>query len=850
MEVYSESPLYSLQNLNPVKLLSDLSIKQDLQTDEDINTNGKLVTFKGTSSQLLGTYFPTFDSIKIETGATLSLQTGYTAKIKGKLIVDGTLNYTPNTTFEFTGNPSGTNMYITGATTSYVPFYNLYVNATGTTDKLIPEVNTNIYNTLWVQNGVFDNSGGKDIRLKSTSATETARLYMLVSGTSDYLGNITVERYLSSDTGWWMITCPLSGATLSSWQDNVSFWCGSLCNFYSYNESVPGTNENGYTCECINNNPALTPGKGFFYYKTYTSPKILDATKPPAKFTISLPVSYTSTGYPDDDGWNLVGNPYPCTIDWDAATGWTKTNIYAGIYIWRDDLQQYASYVSGGSSTNGGSRYIASGQAFWVKANASSPSLQATEDVKVDQNATFFVRKAKNNQIFQNQPYMEIKIFVENTSNGWYRDESVVRFSNNFTPVFDSCCDAYKLFGNNVNIFTCFDTTWYSINSVPYGDTSVRLGTYVPINGIYKIAVDSGYSYFASAPCLILEDLKKNVFWDLLSSPYLDTILTTDTSRFILHFGMPVNLSYIQGCTSYDIVAEFYGTRQVTWKDTAGNVLKSGTATGSDTLYGVPPGTYIVELNGGSCSPHLAQIQVPDFLPKINYLVSSPTCSISSDGSIILQYENFDISTLNITWSNGYNGDTLSGLSPGIYSVTVSDASCSLSSSITLTENTQISISTNPSNTTINDPANNCVEIIAQTPAVDSIVWYYDGNAVDYGDTFNYCFNITNTNDTFVVMAVAFSNICSDTAYSTVIIAIPSAMEIIRADMNTFKEEPLAIFIFSSDGKAFRYNRLDEAIEAINLLPSGVYELTVFYNNGKKTARRFIVNTQKSDKRQ
>ena len=34
-------------------------------------------------------------------------------------------------------------------------------------------------------------------------------------------------------------------------------------------------------------------------------------------------------------GFNLVGNPYPSAIDWDAASGWTKTNIDNAVYYFK-----------------------------------------------------------------------------------------------------------------------------------------------------------------------------------------------------------------------------------------------------------------------------------------------------------------------------------------------------------------------------------------------------------------------------------------------------------------------------------------------------------------------------------
>ena len=71
-------------------------------------------------------------------------------------------------------------------------------------------------------------------------------------------------------------------------------------------------------------------------------------------------------------GFNLVGNPYPSPIDWDAATGWTKTNIDNALYYFKASGTDqysgtYSTYVNGmfqamGVSTN----IIPSMQGFFV----------------------------------------------------------------------------------------------------------------------------------------------------------------------------------------------------------------------------------------------------------------------------------------------------------------------------------------------------------------------------------------------------------------------------------------------------------------------------------------------------
>jgi hypothetical protein len=74
---------------------------------------------------------------------------------------------------------------------------------------------------------------------------------------------------------------------------------------------------------------------------------------------------FSGTGVAND-GWNLIANPYPSAIDWDAASGWNKVNVNNAVYIYQADLDQYSTYIAG-VGVNGGSRFIASSQGFLCK---------------------------------------------------------------------------------------------------------------------------------------------------------------------------------------------------------------------------------------------------------------------------------------------------------------------------------------------------------------------------------------------------------------------------------------------------------------------------------------------------
>jgi len=87
-------------------------------------------------------------------------------------------------------------------------------------------------------------------------------------------------------------------------------------------------------------------------------------------------------------GYNLVGNPYASSIDWEQYnTTTTTTGIYASnvgttIYELNPATGNYNSYQVGGAFTNQGSRTIVSGQAFFVIASAAPATLIFNESAK------------------------------------------------------------------------------------------------------------------------------------------------------------------------------------------------------------------------------------------------------------------------------------------------------------------------------------------------------------------------------------------------------------------------------------------------------------------------------------
>jgi len=137
----------------------------------------------------------------------------------------------------------------------------------------------------------------------------------------------------------------------------------------------------------------ISAGKGFFFFFRGNRNNIYNKVNPPFltpesvvmeytgfvnRGTIKVPLSYTNYKNEGDDGFNLVGNPYPATIDLHkllAGTPYTK--------VWIQNLNNaYAVYdLNLQTGTNGASRYIIPSQAFYIQTKAPGV-LSFTEDCK------------------------------------------------------------------------------------------------------------------------------------------------------------------------------------------------------------------------------------------------------------------------------------------------------------------------------------------------------------------------------------------------------------------------------------------------------------------------------------
>ena len=321
---------------------------------------------------------------------------------------------------------------------------------------------------LHVDEELVNNAGVKGLIIQSSSAGTG----QIVNNTSTI--EATVNQYFKQD-GWHYFSTPMTNGLSEVFRGSY---------LAAYDEAA---NAEGDWNFIDNTTTPLIPGQGYAVYNNQGENYTITIAGTLNNGDISV-----SPGYTDENhGWNFIGNPYPCALDWDNSSI-SKTNINNAIYIWNDSLNegngQYVSYNNGISTPeveNGGnSNILAPMQGFFIRTYAAPANITFSNSAKVSNNDVLF--KAKS------LPSIIRLAVKDNNGNG---DETVILTDSRSTENFDSEFDAYKKFHPDPNFPELYSLDHsnqaLSINSMPYIDenTTINLAVKSPANGVYEIAL-------------------------------------------------------------------------------------------------------------------------------------------------------------------------------------------------------------------------------------------------------------------------------------------------------------------------------------------------------------------------
>ncbi|KAF0197149.1 MAG: hypothetical protein FD166_2108 [Bacteroidetes bacterium] len=379
----------------------------------------------------------TVNNLTIQNGASLTV-TGNTLQIAGNVNNNGTFN-SPGGSIELKGSSPQT---IAAGQFAGNTIANLIVNNASGITLGGP---LNITGIVTPQSGTL-NTGGY-LTLISTAA-QTALISG--SGNGSVSGNVNMQRYLSSGFGYRYFSSPFQSATVSGFSDDINL-SAPFPSLFKYDEAKDASGWTAYTDDA----GILDPLAGYcLHFGTSSDPVTADLTGTVNNNTIG-PVALFNHDKTYTLGFNLVGNPYPSPIDWNSATGWTKSNIDNALYYFKAGTTDeyggtYCTYINGVSSDGTANNIIPSMQGFFVHVSDGTfpvnGSFGMDNRVRVN-NLSPAYHKSSNDK---NYPMIRVSAGFEDETQA--ADPVVVYFTDEASAGFDKNLDALKLFNTDKEV--------------------------------------------------------------------------------------------------------------------------------------------------------------------------------------------------------------------------------------------------------------------------------------------------------------------------------------------------------------------------------------------------------------
>jgi len=277
-------------------------------------------------------------------------------------------------------------------------------------------------------------------------------------------------------------------------------------------------------------NTPLASMRGYELQSPYADTRYFEGT--PATGEMNVPISSAN------EGWNLVGNPYPYYLDWrnteSNGQGWDRSGVAEAIYyLDPNGTGNYSVYLPGneGIGVNSGNCFISPMQGFFVKARKQSQN----SILKVNNKAAAAVTEHSASSL----PTTALRFHIDSQG---YSDETVIRINPESSFDYDDDFDAYKLAGieQAPSLFTTVsDDSRLAVNTLPSLTSSLEIPIGITSNQQANITfrIQGGAAFEYRYP-LTLEDTQTKTVYDLRK----DSVFTFSSApgdhptRFVLRF--------------------------------------------------------------------------------------------------------------------------------------------------------------------------------------------------------------------------------------------------------------------------------------------------------------------------
>jgi hypothetical protein len=423
--------------------------------------------------------------------------------------------------------------------------------------------------------------------------------------TNGGLGTAKIERYLTpytvvSDLKFHFIASPVGANQLIATEfiDLSLPYSTYISDFYKWDEPTnywinyrTEGNYNGYNSSFGLN---FEIGKG--YMVAYPAAVTKNFIGFPYTNVSGLPVTCTYTA-DKGQGWNLIGNPFPSSIDWDYLrnSGKLGAGMDNALYYYDNASLQYIYYIPLTGGLAGGTKDIPPMQGVMVHSNST------TNNTVTIPNAA---RTHLGLGVFYKSEALTTNILELKLEGNGNTDYARVCFYDEATEDFDGDFDANKLFSYSSSVPEIYsvtpNNTQLAINTLPISildGGTVPLGFKVGNAGNYSLTAEKINS-FSTSKAITLEDKLSGVFQELNLNPVYNfsVSLTDATDRFVLHFKKATSIPDPINSETFSISATNGNINVVTQKSVNAEILVTNIL-GQILMRGNTNGNPITSLN-------------------------------------------------------------------------------------------------------------------------------------------------------------------------------------------------------------------------------------------------------------
>ncbi|MDQ8003606.1 MAG: LamG-like jellyroll fold domain-containing protein [Pedobacter sp.] len=456
---------------------------------------------------------------------------------------------------------------------------------------------------LTATSGIFNSNGNLTL---ASSSSQTAQVAPISSGAS-VRGKVFVERYMQGGPknpyrGYRMLSSPVYDnttefrntdvqgnrtAAFSQLIDDVIITGkdGAVNGFdNSHNNGAGAWTYNAGYIPIPNINTSVNAGRGMYFLFRGNRDNLSGKTVSPYVDVENVLLDFEGILNQQDitvglstSGFHLLGNPYAATIDWSSANwGADKGSVNNAIWIWNPVARSYATYIDSVGTLNG-SRYISSGQGFFVQALAAT-AIKFKESIKAsaaEQPPALLMMAGKKTEDFSKienrMAYSSrslLRIGMKPVAS-FGESEMVVVFDENSSLAFTGE-DAAQFEGEVVTISSIADNQRLAINFLPPSARVMEIPISVSANATGNYLMNFNLSEYHQGHTLELKDNYLNRTVPIIAgSVYSFNIdranaLTFGVARFSIVVTpptvLPVGLLYFSGKKQNEGVLLTWGT--------------------------------------------------------------------------------------------------------------------------------------------------------------------------------------------------------------------------------------------------------------------------------------------------